>query len=379
MSAKLPAAPPQFTSSFIPHPLSKSHKIHLITSSPPPPPSTSITTTSTTTTTTTTANPVLLIHGLGSAASFWLPSLSTVAGQHLCAQRQVYAIDAYGHGVSDFVGNEENSLDRAAETVKGVIEYLVGGAGAGAGAGAAGNNGKVVLVGHSMSGMDACVLALLGFLKKRKTKRLTSAAAAASGRANAYRVGLSLDNDIMGTNRTPSSLEMNGVDGVEGTDRGVLLSPTLELPPANRASLSERAATVLSPEGHLQISSAVSSTAISRTSHVQQPLAAAFIKHLVLTTRAEAYAQACKNLSSHPGWAADVAQIQCEVFILGGEEDYMVPGPEIMKRAEQVPDGRGRGVIMQNVGHWGGLEVPERVAQELLAFVQGEKAGKAPL
>ncbi|KAJ9112241.1 hypothetical protein QFC22_006325 [Naganishia vaughanmartiniae] len=160
--------------------------------------------------------------------------------------------------------------------------------------------------------------------------------------------------------------------------RTVLLSPTLELPPANRASLSERASTVLKREGHLQISQAVSSSAISLTSHAEQPLAAAFIKHLVLTTRAESYAQACRNLSAHPGWAEDVGQIGCEVFILGGEEDYMVPGADIMKRAEQVPEGRGKGVIMKNVGHWGGLEVPEQVGEELLKFVQGEE-GKVAL
>ncbi|KAJ9120324.1 hypothetical protein QFC24_005278 [Naganishia onofrii] len=159
----------------------------------------------------------------------------------------------------------------------------------------------------------------------------------------------------------------------------VLLSPTLELPATNRTALSERATTVLSAEGHLQISSAVSSTAISLTSHAAQPLAAGFIKHLVLTTRAEAYAQACRNLSSHPGWAADVGGIQCEVFILGGEEDYMVSSAEVMERAGQVPEGRGKGVVMRDVGHWGALEVPERVARELLAFVRGEEAGKAAL
>lgn len=120
--------PPSFKSSYIQHPLSPSSRIHLVTCTP---------------LTSTDKTPVLLIHGLGSASSFWLPALSTDVGRQLTAERQVYAIDAYGHGISDFV-QEEDSLDRAAETVVGVIEGLVKGKG-----------GKVVLVGHSMSGVSA--------------------------------------------------------------------------------------------------------------------------------------------------------------------------------------------------------------------------------
>lgn len=121
--------PPAFQSSYIPHPLSPSLRIHLITCSPP---------------SSTNTTPILLIHGLGSSASFWLPALSTDVGRQLTADRQVYAIDAYGHGISDFVA-QEDSLDRAAETVVGVIEELLKESG----------KDKVVLVGHSMSGVSS--------------------------------------------------------------------------------------------------------------------------------------------------------------------------------------------------------------------------------
>lgn len=120
--------PSAFTSSYIPHPLSPSSRIHLVTCAAP---------------SASAASPILLVHGLGSSASFWLPALSTDQGRRLTSERQVYAIDAYGHGVSDFV-KEEDSLDRAAETVAGVIEHLVKETG----------KGKFILVGHSMSGVS---------------------------------------------------------------------------------------------------------------------------------------------------------------------------------------------------------------------------------
>jgi pimeloyl-ACP methyl ester carboxylesterase len=121
--------PPAFKSTYIPHPLSPSSQIHLITCSP-------LRNTNTT--------PILLVHGLGSSASFWLPALATDVGRQLTSERQVYAIDAYGHGISDFVA-QEDSLDRAAETVVGVIEGLIKESG----------KEKVVLVGHSMSGVSS--------------------------------------------------------------------------------------------------------------------------------------------------------------------------------------------------------------------------------
>ena len=123
-----PTPPPSFQSSFIPHPLSSASRIHLVSCDAPASKS---------------STPLLLVHGLGSSASFWLPALSTAQGKTLTSQRQVYAIDAYGHGVSDFV-SAEDSLDRATETVVGVIEHLLKESG----------QDKVILAGHSMSGVS---------------------------------------------------------------------------------------------------------------------------------------------------------------------------------------------------------------------------------
>ena len=121
--------PPSFRSSFIPHPLVPASRIHLVTCDLPASES---------------STPLLLVHGLGSSASFWLPTLSTAQGRTITSERQVYAIDAYGHGVSDFV-SAEDSLDRAAETIVGVIEHLLKESG----------KDKIILAGHSMSGVSS--------------------------------------------------------------------------------------------------------------------------------------------------------------------------------------------------------------------------------
>ncbi|KAJ9102866.1 hypothetical protein QFC19_004594 [Naganishia cerealis] len=310
------------TSAYIPHPLSPEHRIHLITCAPSSP----------------AADPVLLVHGLGSAASFWLPALATPAGRLLTSHRTVYAIDAYGHGVSDFVAAED-SLDAAAETVRGVIEWLLKDK----------PGGKVVLGGHSMSGVSTVsrVMPVCGDanLAIPETQQLVTSLVAA---------------------RHPDLIS-----------KLFLLSPTLSLPAANRASLTQRAETVLTPTGRLDISGTVSTTGISPASHSRQPLASAFIRQLVITTDPRAYAQACKNLAAHPGWDADVRGITAEVVIVAGEEDYMVPSVEVRRHAEQVQGQRGRAVVMPDVGHWGALEVPERVAEELCMFVLGKEARPA--
>lgn len=52
----------------------------------------------------------------------------------------------------------------------------------------------------------------------------------------------------------------------------------------------------------------------------------------------------------------------------------MVPTAEVERRAAQVPEGHGRLEVMPGIGHWGGLEVPDKVAGALKAFVDPVRA-----
>jgi hypothetical protein len=47
----------------------------------------------------------------------------------------------------------------------------------------------------------------------------------------------------------------------------------------------------------------------------------------------------------------------------------MVPTSEVEQRVAQVSGGKGKFEVMQGIGHWGGLEVPEKVAEALKRFV----------
>ncbi len=85
-------------------------------------------------------DPLVLIHGFGGGLNNWLFNLETLAGDHL-----VYALDLPGHGASSKdVG--EGSLEGLAQAVKGFIEAV--------------ELGPSHLVGHSMGGAVALILAL---------------------------------------------------------------------------------------------------------------------------------------------------------------------------------------------------------------------------
>lgn len=79
--------------------------------------------------------PVIAIHGLGSALSFWLPALE-LSG--LTSNRDVYAYDFNGHGLSDFSGGEPD-LNTLVDDLGLVLDAL--------------KLHKAILIGHSMNGV----------------------------------------------------------------------------------------------------------------------------------------------------------------------------------------------------------------------------------
>lgn len=126
--------PPTFKSIFLPHPLSPSSRVHVLESD-----SSDIADQNKNKN-----KPIVFCHGLGSASSYWLPLLWTSDGTAILKDRKVFALDLYGHGISDFV-REEDGLDKAAESVGMIIEELLKKTG----------HGRVVLCGHSLSGVSS--------------------------------------------------------------------------------------------------------------------------------------------------------------------------------------------------------------------------------
>jgi pimeloyl-ACP methyl ester carboxylesterase len=82
--------------------------------------------------------PTVLLHATGQTACDWD---ETASG--LCAERTVYAVDLRGHGASDWPGTY--SLNLFAHDVIGILDQL--------------DLGAVDLVGHSLGGLVACMVA----------------------------------------------------------------------------------------------------------------------------------------------------------------------------------------------------------------------------
>jgi len=82
--------------------------------------------------------PVVLLHAMGTTARDW-----DVIASGLCAERTVYAVDLRGHGASDWPGTY--SVKLFAQDVIGILDQL--------------DIDKVDLVGHSLGGLVACVVA----------------------------------------------------------------------------------------------------------------------------------------------------------------------------------------------------------------------------
>lgn len=82
--------------------------------------------------------PTVLLHATGKTARDW-----DLIAAGLCAERTVYAVDLRGHGVSDWPGRY--SVNLFAQDVIGILDQL--------------DIGAVDLVGHSLGGLVACVVA----------------------------------------------------------------------------------------------------------------------------------------------------------------------------------------------------------------------------
>lgn len=122
------------------------------------------------------------------------------------------------------------------------------------------------------------------------------------------------------------------------------------------------------PLAMTQIANTVSAGAVSKLVAATNPTAVAFIRHLVMSTKPDAYAAACLALADSPELAGK--DIQGEFAIIAGEEDYLA-GPEVVKKwAAEIPDGKGSCTILKDVGHWGAIENPVAVADALMQYLR---------
>ena len=132
--------------------------------------------------------------------------------------------------------------------------------------------------------------------------------------------------------------------------------------------MKKRASLALSGHsGMSQIANTVSSSAVSKATAANSPVATSLIRHLILTTNPEAYAAACLALAGAP--KIDGQNLPCELGIIGGNEDYLAGKEAVEKWAAEISEGRGRAIVLEDVGHWGAIESPDKVGAALKTFL----------
>jgi len=143
----------------------------------------------------------------------------------------------------------------------------------------------------------------------------------------------------------------------------VLLHPVRNLPDSAKENMRKRAEAASTTAGLSDIASVVASTAVAKVCAASDFSAQAFIRHLVATTKPEAYAAACLALASIPAVNGANFPAEVPVHIIGGEEDYLAGPAAVTSWAEELPNGSA--VVLQNVGHWGAIEAPLKVGKAL--------------
>lgn len=247
-----------------------------------------------------------------SASIFWVPSLRASG---LCDRHTIYAYDFDGHGLSDFSGRDQLTVDDLVGDLKDFLATL--------------GLHRVILIAHSMQSVgqddDACAehMSWLTHLPQ-----------------------------IVGSlfaKRFPEQVE-----------KMILLHPIRNLSPTAIKGILKRADAASTVEGLGEIASTVAASGVSKTCAASDFVATALIRFLVASTKPAAYAAACRALASAP--VIDSTTNGVQVHFIGGEEDYLATPQTVTAWAEEAG---GTCTILSDVGHWGAIEAPRKIGKEM--------------
>jgi pimeloyl-ACP methyl ester carboxylesterase len=143
----------------------------------------------------------------------------------------------------------------------------------------------------------------------------------------------------------------------------VLFGPLPEPAEAGRGPLRDRAATARS-KGMLPVADATVQAATSADTKENQPVAAGFIRELVMRQDAEGYARNCEALAE--ARAADLKAIACPTLLVTGDEDKVGPPATAEAMARLIP--QARVVVLEKCGHWTGIERPREANAAVTRF-----------
>ncbi|KAF9514285.1 hypothetical protein BS47DRAFT_1343227 [Hydnum rufescens UP504] len=111
------------------------------------------------------------------------------------------------------------------------------------------------------------------------------------------------------------------------------------------------------------VAGSISASSISRRSLQTDYAAQSFIHRMVLTTSAKGFSAGSEALLQATPF--DASKITCKTVIVGGTEDVFTPPDLVRSWANEIGDGKGRDVILRDVGHWGAVEAPREVGELL--------------
>ncbi|CZT43520.1 related to alpha/beta hydrolase [Rhynchosporium secalis] len=237
----------------------------------------------------------LLIHGLGSSSYFYasiIPSLSPLTN--------CIALDTPGSGLSPLV-NPDQTIDTIAEVALDLLSELK-------------VTENVVLIGHSMGGIVASVLA-----------------------------------SKMGW-RCKGVILLGPVDPGEGLK-----------------SVFEKRIEVVKTDGLEALANTVPTAATGTKS---TPLHHAFIRSLILGTSSEGYISLCNAIANAKG--PRYSHIRVPLLILAGEDDKTasVESAEKILKEYGTRGGEKEVKVLSGIGHWHCVESPEEVGRLIAEFVR---------
>jgi len=143
----------------------------------------------------------------------------------------------------------------------------------------------------------------------------------------------------------------------------VLLGPLAELPETARAALEARAATA-QQQGMEPIAEAVCERGLSAETKSTRPVAAGFVREMMLRQPAEGYASHCLALAA--GRRADPAAIRCQALLVSGTDDTTAPPASVEALAASLPSARVE--LLPGCGHWTAVEKPAEVVAAMTRF-----------
>lgn len=147
-----------------------------------------------------------------------------------------------------------------------------------------------------------------------------------------------------------------------------LIGPLPAPPDAGRQGLRDRAAKVRT-EGMSEVAAALLQAATSADTRTNQPVAAAFVRELLMRQDPEGYAKLSEALAAAE--AADLAQVRCRALLVTGDEDQIAPPSSVRAMAGMMQDARV--AVFNRCGHWTTIERANEVSAELREFYFGRR------